>query len=55
MKNTLAHVKKNPTIRLETNLPPKGRKNWAMKGAQKQKGNHSQEQVLRTKKHSTYC
>ena len=48
MKSTPAHVKKNPAIRLETNLPPRGRQNWAMKGAQNQKGNHSQEHVLRT-------
>ena len=49
MKNTRAHVKKNPTIRLETNLPPKGRQNQAMKGAQNQKGNHCQEKFLRIK------
>ena len=48
MKNTRAHVKKNPTIRLETNLPPRGRQNWALNGAQNQNGSHSQEQVLRT-------
>ena len=49
MKNTRAHVKKNPAIMLETNLPSRGRQNWVVKGAQNQKGNHSQEQVLRTK------
>ena len=47
MKNTRAHVKKNLAIKLETNLPPRGRQNWAMKVDQNQKGNHSQEQVMR--------
>ena len=34
-------------MRLQTNLPPRGRQNWDVKGAQNQKGNHSQEQAVR--------
>ena len=49
MKNTQAHVKRNLAIRLETNLPPRGRQNWIVKGAQNKKGNHSQEQAMRVK------
>ena len=47
VKNKWENVKKNPTIKIQTNPPPKGRKNWVVKRAQKQEGNHSQEQVMR--------
>ena len=47
MKNTQAHVKKNPVVQLQTDLPPRGRQNQAIKGAQNQRGSHSQEQATR--------
>lgn len=52
MGSTQENVKKNLAIKLQTNLPPKGKKIWAMKGAQMQKGNYSHEKMAR--KDDTY-
>ena len=46
MKNTWENVKKNLGIKLQTDLPPRGRQNWTMKRSQMQRGNHSLEQVV---------
>ena len=46
-KNTRANVKQNPGIKLQTDLPPRRRQNWAVKGDQMQKGGYSHEQIVR--------
>ena len=46
-KNTWVNVKQNPRIKLQTNLPPRRRKHWALKGDQMQKGSYSQEKMRR--------
>jgi len=46
-KNTQANVKQNPGIKLQTDLPPRRRQNWAVKGDQMQKGGYSHEQIVR--------
>ena len=45
-KNTQANVKKNSRIKLQIDLPPRGRQNWAVKGNQMQKGSYSQKQPV---------
>ena len=46
-RNTQANVKKNPGIKLQTDLPPRGRQNWAVKRAQTHRIEYPQEQVNR--------
>lgn len=45
-RNTWENVRKKLRIKLKTNLPPRGRHNWAMKGNQIQKGSYSREQIV---------
>ena len=44
-RNTKENVRKNLGIKLQTDLPPRGRQNWVVKGNQMQKGGCVQEQV----------
>ena len=46
-KNTQANMKQNPKIKLHTDLPPRRRQNWAVKGDQVQKGSYSHEKIER--------
>lgn len=46
-RNTQENVRKNLEIKLQTDLPPRGRQNWDVKGNQMQKGSHLQEQIER--------
>ena len=46
-RNTWANVKQNPGIKLQTDLPPRRKQNWAVKGDQGQKGGYSHEKIVR--------
>lgn len=46
-RNTRANVKKNPGIKLQTDLPPRGRQNWAVKRNQTRRSDCTHEPVNR--------
>ena len=45
-KNTRSNVKKNSGIKLQSGLPPRGRKNWSVKMSEVQGENNSHEKGI---------